>query len=1224
MVFPSSWISQSIQSQNSMFAGMQSYAMQASYGAGLMNGAPPPMAAPMPPPPPPTLMNVMRGYGGYAGGPTAGAWGEGMAGRLVNAGQMGMGLAGAGMAGLGVASSLGLVGGGFGMAASMMDPMGMALRMGGGAFSLAGGGMGGLAAGLGAAALPLGLAYGATRYVSALGQNFTGGIQDQMALNANLRQNFNFLGGQGAYGRGFSQGQMGQIGGMVSQEARNNLFTSQSELNQVIAGGAQMGTFTGVRDVESFRQRFREMITTLRTVQRELGGSLAEAQEFISQSRQAGIFGSTQATRFASTIRATSASTGFDQGQLMQLAANGASIARQFGGNGSQGAFGALRGINTISTAMNSGMISESMLSEATGGLTGSDAMQAFVGDMMQRTGRFSRRAMGRYSIFGLSNREGTGLDESALMRFQMGDMSVGELSRNAHGRVGEMGRARAINREGLLRGALMEQGGITGQIGMMRMMVGDRVMDQGDDMVSLVLQRRFQMDRPQAEMMTALMRNQGEIARSEITDRISSRRETDVRNEVREHRSADAFMRELSHSIEEGTGMLAARDLGRRFMTRLSSVLERAMNNALGISGEGMTTAGRAAMGRMTSGVGRESDFGMLDIAGMGGTGVDRLNGVTAFNRGLFQTGLTVGERLERAGFNVSGYGGGRTGTMMRETWGGPRSGPMGADDLESAASAMMAAQNGYVEGRARDLLSEMTSDESGTRRSIMRAMSAARGTGDESQFLSFLGGRNDSDRSLAAMAFMSSRGMVNPITMSRTDLEMGGVGGGSLGERLGSMWDSLTGADGTDATVSAAEYFAAGGGAASDLRAEAERLRSGTSTSGRRRGLSESERIAEAVRMEGEASDISGISSDTMSTTMGRGDVRSAVASLLSEDPIQQRNALERLETLATTETDPSTRAALTSIAENARRAHVSGDRNGMRALLEIAMPAPERAAMLREADAAGTSYRTIAEVMEREGGTSMFSAALSDAAGDIRAGRMGTGMRTVREAVVDAATLSDEDFTAEMDRMGAALGAEGLSDTDRDRIRSLMTSATSEHTRARNVMGRGRRGRRGAREAGLSMLTGSSLGSMEFSIGGRRVSRNVADLMLGSGGAPNEELLSQLQEQLVGTAHMSSDAASDITSTLREVYGTGGEGGRDVTESEYRRLSELRSRYGEDFERVEREGRERALSSASARDPVGAETNRLLGEISSTLSTRLAAPEGGGEPATTTSTG
>lgn len=1225
MVFPSSWISQSIQSQNSMFSGMQSFAAQASYGSGLMNGAPPQMMPPVAPPPPPTMMGVFRGYGGYGGGPTSGSWGEAVAGRLANAGHMGMGLAGAGMAGLGAASSMGLVGGGVGMAAQMMDPLGMAMRFGGGAFSLAGGGMGGMAAGIGAAALPLGVAYGATQYASALGRNFSGGMQDQMALNSTLRQNFNFLGGQGAYGRGFSQSQMGQIGGMVSQESRSNLFTSHGELQGLIAGGAQNGTFNGTRDVQEFARRFREMISTLRTVQRELGGSLSEAQEFVSQSRQAGIFGSTAATRFASTIRSTSASTGFDQGQLMQLAANGANIARSFGGNGSQGAFGALRGISSVSSAMNSGAISEGMLSEATGGLTGSDAMQSFVGDMMNQTGRFSRRAMGRYSIFGLSNRNGTGLDEGALMRFQAGDLGVGELRRMAHGRVGEMGRARAINREGLLRGALMEQGGISGQLGMMRMMVGDRVMDQGDDMASLVMQRRFHMSRPQAEVLTSMMRNQGEIARGEITDRISSGRESAMRTEVREHRSVDSFMRHMEHSVSENTGMLAARDMGRNFVNRISAMYERVTNNLLGISGDGLSGSGRAAMGRMSSGAGRNSDFAQLDIASIGYSGPNRMNGMETFDRAMFDTNLTVGERMERAGFNVSGFGGGRTGTLMREMTGGRRSAfgghfragsAMTEDEVEAASRSMMLAQQGVVSGRAAELLEGMEGNEAGTRRSIMRAMSAARGAGDESQFLSRLGGgRINTDRSLATMAFMGTRGMNNPITMSRMDIEMAGRGGNSFMDRVGGAWDAAMGNDGTMETVSASEYFAAGGGAASDMRREAENLRSGRGTAGSR-GMSADHRLARAADLEDTAGGISGISGDVMTTTMGRGDVRSAVASLLSEDPVQQRNALERLEALATTESDPATRSALSSIAENARRAHVSGDANGMRALIEIAMPSAERDAMKREADAVGRSYRTIADAVDAGSGTGMFSLALSDAAASIAAGRGSEGMRGIRDTMTDAALMSDEEFSTEMSGLSGALSSRSTNPEDRDRIRSLMVTATSARQRAQDVMGNGRRGARQGRETALGMLTGNSLGSMEFSIGGHRVRRNVADRML-SGRGGSEEMMAQLQEQLTSVNGFSAEAASDITGTLRDVYSADGEGGRNVSEDEYRRLAEVRERYSEDFSRVEREGRERALSSASNRDPVGAETNRILGEVNSVLRERLRAPEGAPEP-------
>lgn len=1232
MVFPSSWISQSIAAQNSMFMGMQSYAQQASYGAGL--GGPPQHAQMMPPPPPPTLGGVIRGYGGYAGGPTAGAWGESLAGRMAGGAQMGMGLAGAGMAGLGAAGSLGLIGGPLGMAASMMDPMGLAMRAGAGAFGMAGGGFGGLAAGglaAGAVALP---AYAATSWAGALASNFRGGMQDQMALNSTLRQNFNFMGGQGAFGRGFSQQQMGQIGGMVGQEARNNVFTSAGELNQLIAGGAQMGQFTGVRDVQEFGRRFREMITTLRTVQRELGGSLAEAQEFVNQSRQAGVFGSTQATRFAATIRSTSAITGMEQGQLIQLAAQGAQIARTFGGNGRQGAFGAMRGISTVSTMMNNNMIDESMLSEATGGLTGSDAMQAFVGDMMQRTGRFSQRAMGRYSIFGLANRSGTGLDEGALMRFQMGDMGVGELSRSAHGRVGEMGRARAINREGLLRGALMEQGGITGQIGMMRMMVGDRVMDQGDDMISLVMQRRFGMSRPQAEVMTSMMRNQGTIAREEITDRIGSRREEEMRTEVREHRSVDAFMRNLGHSIEEGTGMLRARDMGRDFVTSISSRAERVMNELLGVVDNNMSREARSRMGRLAAGAGGTRDMAMMRLAEEGAPAPRAMRGGDLFNTAMFQTGLSAGERLERVGFDVTGLGSGRRAAELREAGIGmgrvtgiradgsriyAGGSEMTAASSRAAMEALTAASSGTVSGRAEELLGGMEGDVAGSRRDILRAMRTARGRGDESQFYSFLRGGTGSDAGLATTAFMARQGMTNPISMSRSDIELAGMGGSGFMDRAGRAMGELFGtADTGMTTVTASEYFAAGGAAASDLRAEAERMRAGRSSSARRRGLTEEQRTTEAQRLEGEAAGISGVSATVMSEVMGRADVRSAAQDLLSDDASVRARAVETLERLESTETDDGARRALSSLSTNARRAASSTDPNARAAFLEVALPAEERAAMRREAERVGSSYTAISGAIRGEGlGAGMLREMFRGAGAAATGGRGSEAMQTVEGTLTNFATMSDEEFQEVMTAGSSAM--EGLtSEEDRDRLRAVMMNATAEHGRAREIMGRGRRGERAGREASLARLSGGSLGSMEFSIGGRTVSgRNVAGMMLG-GGRHSAELMEQFRTQL--GASIGEGAASDVTGVLSRIYSSEGEGGRSVTATEYRELEEVRRRHSDAFERVEREGHERALASASSRDPVGAETNRLLGEINTGIRSMVPADPATPPPTTT----
>lgn len=1221
MPFSSAYVSQMMQSQNTMFMGMQSYGQQ---------------IAGMSAQPPPTFGGMMRGYGGYAGGPTAGAWGESLAGHMAGGAQMGFGMAGAGMAGLSMAGSLGLVGGPLGMAASFMDPMGMAMRAGAGAFGMAGGGMGGLAAGgmaAGAIALP---AYAASQYVGALAHNFQGGMQDQMGLNSVLRQNFNFLGGQGAYGRGFSQQQMGQIGGMIGQEARGNPFTSFNELSSLVSSGAQMGSFTGVRDVQEFGRRFREMITTLRTVQRELGGSLQEAQEFVNQSRQAGVFGSTQATRFASTIRSTSAITGMDQGQLIQLASQGAQIARTFGGNGRQGAFGAMRGISSVSTMMNNNMIDESMLSEATGGLTGSDAMQAFVGDMMQRTGRFSQRAMGRYSIFGLSNRNGTGLDEGALMRFQMGDMGVGELSRSAHGRVGQMGRAQAINREGLLRGALMEQGGITGQIGMMRMMVGDRVMDQGDDMISLVMQRRFGMSRPQAEVMTSMMRNQGTIAREEMTDRIGSRREEEMRTEVREHRSVDAFMRNLGHSIEEGTGMLRARDMGRDFVTSISSRAERVLNELLGVVDNNMSREARSRMGRLATGAGSARDMMVMGLAESASPAARQLRGGDLFNTAMFQTGLSAGERLERVGFNVSGLGSGRQAAELRDAGiglGAVRGIRADGSRLFAGGSEMTAAQSqaamadlslatgGMVTGRAADLLGGMEGNVAGSRRDILRAMRTARGRGDESQFYSFMGGDHSSDAGLAATAFMARNGMRNPITMSRSDIELAGMGDTSFTGRAGRALSELFGSTDTASTVSASQYFAAGGGAAGDLRAEAERLRAGRSSSGRRRGLSESQRTTEAQRLEGEAAGISGVSESVMRDVMGRADVRAAAQDLLSDDASVRARAVETFERLEGSEMDDGARRALSSLSTNARRAASSSDPNARAAFLDVVIPESERRAMMAEAGRIGSSFTTIGRAISGDSReASMLRAMFTGAGQQASSGHARDAFQGVESNTTDFATMSDEEFSRVMQAGGNALSSltGETNEENRDRLRGFLMNATAEHGRAREIMGRGRRGQRASQEASLARLTGGSLGSMEFSIGGRSVSgRNVAGMLLG-GGRHSAELMEQLRNQLGQS--IGGEAASDVTSTLSRIYDQHGEGGRSVTAGEYRELEEVRRRHADAFDTVEREGRERALSAASQRDPVGAETNRLLGEINTGIG-RLAPADPAAPPEGTT---
>ena len=230
-MFSSQYISQSIQSQNSMFSQNAYGAQQMSMGSGQM------MPPPAPVPPPPAMSQLLQGNQGGQFGERLAYHGAGTA----------MGIGSTAMGAASLMGGLGMLGG----AGRMLDPFGMAMGMGKMGFAAGGGGMMGAAVGIGAAALPMGLAYAGTRAVGAYTDAFKGGMQDQFALNSTLRNNFNFLGG--SRGRGFTQGQMGDIGGVMQQELNSNFRTNAGELNSLISQGAQSGMFTGTQDVSGFK-----------------------------------------------------------------------------------------------------------------------------------------------------------------------------------------------------------------------------------------------------------------------------------------------------------------------------------------------------------------------------------------------------------------------------------------------------------------------------------------------------------------------------------------------------------------------------------------------------------------------------------------------------------------------------------------------------------------------------------------------------------------------------------------------------------------------------------------------------------------------------------------------------------------------------------------------------------------------------------------------------------
>lgn len=1184
MVFPSSYISGQVQGQLSMFGGYQAYAQQLSYGAGLQGSG---MQPPPPPPPPPNLFQTAMTAG--VGGPTFGQFGE-QAG--VGAASFGRNIAApVAMTGLQLAGGMGYLG----SAGRLLDPFSAAMSAGRAGF--AAGGIGGGALAAGAAALPY---YAAYKAADIYGGAFMGGMQDQAGLNSTLRGSFQQFGGQGFMGRGFSQQQMGGIGQVVSQELRSNVFTSAPELNQLIAGGAGAGMFQGVRDVAEFSRKFKEMINTLKAVQSDLGGSLTEALQFVNQAKQSGIFSNMDRMKFASGVRETMATSGMSSDQVMQLTAQGAQISRAFGGAGRQGAFGALRGAQQMGSAMSSGIISESMLSEATGGLTGTEAIQAYTSSAMMHTGQFLRRPMGRFNLFNLSNDEGTGLDRGRAIQMMMGDTGVGEIRRGAFSNTHNMGRARSLNREGQLRGAFMEQYGTLGEVGMMRqMMGGDRVEGMNDDLASLVMQRRFHLSRSEADVRMTQMRNLPQLMQEQALDAAGSRRQASSQHDIEQNRTMDAFMRHLEHGMADATGVTKVRELGRDFMTGFSSAVERAANNMMGIATNNISRESEQAIRRMSLGRGRAEDFDITaGAAGAGGK-------VDYAARGLFQTGPSVMQALRQHGYSGGADSGSVQAEVMRENL----------------------ARGGVVSGQARTQLVGMMGDTASTNADMMQAMAKASAAGDPGNYYQYLRGGRGVGRNggLAADAYLALQGYNNPNGGVSEGMMLnagGGDGGSALRGDLANIGVLMgKGGPGDRRSVSQviqqmsryhyglqsfgevtsrerAISFLGAGGHAGDAAREQERQGYGAGTMGWAARLASNMGITTANSRRAHLDVASlAVGSQAVTTALENPEIAASMRRIASLDgthnPDGMQAEIARLNALGMASGSDAVRNAVNSMTTNMKANLSAHGRIGSEFAAAVRNPqedAAQRRAMQRVAgDYTGLLVNLQASFGQHApaGATRAIQDAITAASGG-----SGQALNSSAEALMTEITRSTGQDRANY--------MEALSRGEMGQ--ALLAEITMREGQVRNLTGRGRRGQRGAEETALSMATGANFANLDIMTGPqghqRRV-RTASELIsrLQSGSETERSEAARAFTQANQSAGVTQEHAMAITQALQQITSGGGEGGRRISETEAHHLQEVTRAADGDLDKIRTR---QAQQQAAARDPVAQESLEQLRAI------------------------
>lgn len=515
------------------------------------------------------------------GGYNTAAQNEGMAGKAMNTAAA----VAAPMATLG----MGLLG---------VDPLSMGIKYGMSAGAAGGAGVG-MAAGI---AVGGGLLAG-TAAVGYMGEQVMRGAQQSQQFNQNMRSSFAFSNPYGHHGRGFSEGDIHQIGGTMRGMAGGQiggqfggtmdqfqLGPSFAELGRLAANMGRMGLADGVRNAKEFTDKFKEMMKSVKTIAEDMGSTLEEAQKTMASMKGSGIFKNQSGVSHA--IRAATVGGGLATTEVTGMMNIGSQISRMFGGTGKQGAMGGIKAIENVGAAIQTGVLSEEDIYQATG-LTGAEGRQAMAQQGLLQTGSFLKSSRGRRLVAALADRNGQ-LDPNAVSEFASGGFSIGRTMQLDERMKSRVGRANFTRNEGRLRGAVMEQfGDMAPALAMMSWAKDKGIdIDSMGDREMLFMQRQMGLGRDDADALVKRARAMPQLL-----------------EHLREAKAEDKF------SVERG---MREQNSGIEGIKRKLEAARDKVNNSMQAVGQGIledVTSSIAEWGNKLAGVYEERE---IDVRGL------------------------------------------------------------------------------------------------------------------------------------------------------------------------------------------------------------------------------------------------------------------------------------------------------------------------------------------------------------------------------------------------------------------------------------------------------------------------------------------------------------------------------------------------------------------------------------------------------------------------------
>ena len=317
----------------------------------------------------------------------------------------------------------------------------------GGAGSMVAGwlGMGSLGAlGLGAlAALPVAAA------VSATGDM----VADNRAIQTQLESSsFRFLTGgkdvDSLTGRGFSRRARANVADFIQTEELHDPRFGMGDYKQILEAGTQMDVFSGVKDVEGFKTKFKGLVESVKTITTTLHTSVKEAVEAVRGFRDMGVTDPNEIRQLTMQSEMRGRVSGHTGMEMVAIGQEGAELFRGTGVRMRLGYDAEQRNVENVRYMLNQGTISRETIAQAGGEnalarqMTGADlaGTQTALGRGLlmsavdARTGKVDVNRMGRGGVMGALGRAAN-MSPMDIITFQarqeelVGSMSAEELA---------------------------------------------------------------------------------------------------------------------------------------------------------------------------------------------------------------------------------------------------------------------------------------------------------------------------------------------------------------------------------------------------------------------------------------------------------------------------------------------------------------------------------------------------------------------------------------------------------------------------------------------------------------------------------------------------------------------------------------------------------------------------------------------------------------------------